>query len=86
LKTSTHKTDSITMDEWLSELKRVQGSAGDEGVTVPELCAKFNACDKTVRHRLKALISSGKVVAGKAHRLSIDGVMRSVPVYRLKAV
>ena len=73
----------IREDEWRSELEKVLFRAGDDGLTVQELCAKMRLAEGAVRKRLQAIKLSGRLVIGKAHREALDGTMRLSAVYRI---
>ena len=77
--------NSINADDWRVELERVLFRAGDEGLTVKELCKTMNLGPLAVRRRLEALKDSGRLIVGKKHVLGLDDTMRMVAVYRIKA-
>ena len=78
---------SITHAEWVKAFETALAARpqGDEGMTKNELCEQFGTCGDTMIQRLRDLAREGLLVAGRSRRPGIDGVMRSVPVYRLKA-
>ena len=75
---------NIRMDEWRSELEKVLFRAGDEGLSVKDLCKAMNLAPLAVRRRLEALKESGRLVIGKKHVLGLDDTMRMITVYRIK--
>ncbi len=79
---------TITCDEWRAAFEAAVGLAGkgDEGATIWEICAQTGLAHQTVKVKLAALGREGRVVCGRSPRAGIDGVMRRIPVYRIKPV
>lgn len=76
--------EPISVDEWRAEIERVMQRAGDEGVTTKELQRALGVSNRTCLLRLQDLADAGRLVPGRRQVSSIDGSVRSVPVYRIK--
>lgn len=74
----------ITVDEWRSALEAAMHRAGDDGLTMNEIADALGCSPASARDKLAALHRAGRLISGKRPQMSIDGVTRSVPVYRLK--
>lgn len=57
--------------------------AQQDGQTLSELCASLGIGRVKMLQLLRELKGSGKLECYRSTRLAIDGVFRSVPVYRL---
>lgn len=77
---------NITADEILDALKQaMQPAPGAPGeFSAKELREKMDWGEERARKAMGRLIADGVIAcAGKAHRPSMDGITRWVPVYRL---
>jgi len=75
---------TIRRDDWLHALDEALARQPGVGLTSNELCEETGVgLDKLMR-RLKLLQQQGKLVVERGWRPSIDGVVRHVPVYRIK--
>ena len=75
----------IRADEWKAELERVMLAASDEGLTLLELAEHLGLSDRTTRKRLYLMARAGRLAAGRRNVTGLDGIVRPVPVYRIKA-
>lgn len=75
--------ESITLEELLSEIRRTSNNFED-GKSLREIKEHIKLSDKTLLNMLRECMANGKVECGRAERQSIDGLMRKVPVYRIK--
>ena len=76
---------AITIEEWLSEVERLDQPKSADGWSVDELVAatKPRRSKKYVYDRLKAAIAVGMMeLAGYRHNIRIDGRANNTPVYR----
>lgn len=79
---------SLTFEDLLRELTAEM--KGEEGITASEALAEIRKRQGRrrsitwVRDRLKAMQEAGRLARGWGMRTGLDGVERSVPVYRLK--
>ena len=76
---------TISESEILAALRKaMEQRTGEPGeFTTLELAERMGIGPERVKGTLKKLIASGLAVTGRAHRMSMDGVSRPVPVYRL---
>jgi DNA-binding IclR family transcriptional regulator len=75
---------AITTDDLLFALQAAVGDgSGPEGSTGPELQERSGMSRDLVHRSLKALIKAGKVEVVRVRRPRLDGVMSSVPGYRM---
>jgi len=75
---------TMTIDDILAEIKA--SKVGDDGMTVVEWAQVLGGSEATVRRKVRALVVAGKMIPGKAPRVSaMDGFTRPVPVYRVAA-
>ena len=76
----------ITKDELLDALRAAmeQRPAGEEGLTVKELCDTLRKAEEPVRKRLKALIAAGKCEVVRVRRMDMAGRDMLIPGYRFK--
>jgi DNA-binding IclR family transcriptional regulator len=78
--------ESISLDEVLSELSRLNNAAdeGPAGFTVRELAERLGMTTNTAQSRMRDLVYAGKVeFVGKRADISISGVRCRIPVYRM---
>ncbi len=78
---------SITTSEWVKALEQAMSTrpAGDEGMTRRELAEALGVSHAVMGERMRTLHKAGMVIAGRAPRPKVDGVMQMTAVYRLKA-
>ena len=76
---------SITTDEWLAELERIESETGD-GSTVAELSEALGHSREWVCRKLRPAISAGKVAVTRRRVDDIAGRKQWVPAYKLKAI
>jgi hypothetical protein len=73
--------------DWVAELQLQLGMsryAGDGAYTVYEMSQATGACVSTVGRRLREMIASGTMeYAGTKKIMTISGMQKSVPAYRI---
>ena len=72
-----------TIEEWRTELIRMNALYNNEGYTTKELAVKFGLSERNTSRIICRLIQEGKCKVGKAKRKMLSGIMRIVPVYQL---
>lgn len=78
---------NLTVNEILEALRQVEDSGrGDEGLTAQEIAAALGnqTVTQSVRTLIRRQIEAGVLVTGRGRRPAMDGVLRPVPVYRVK--
>ncbi len=78
-------TNTITVDEWLKELERIEREQPQqEGFTIKELAEVFGKSLDITRMIVTRLIKSGCVIPIQVRRTSIlNNVTRPVPGFKL---
>ena len=71
----------ITIDELLSELRRLDKSS-DDGYTFKEIQDKLGVSRVRVHRMISTGLERKLITPGRAERQAIDGSFRPVPVYR----
>ena len=80
------KKVEINMDEWLAALGRGDHKTPENGwFSGAELAVRLNVSARTMSRKLRQFNQEGTVEVSQAPRENIDGVIRVVPVYRLKS-
>ena len=74
--------EPIRLDELMAELERLGVPKGDDGLTCRELREYWKCSGDKAHELLRKLLAAGMVIAGRAVRPAIDGIMRPTPVYR----
>jgi len=74
----------MTQNALLELIRQSLPESGEEGQSVKEMCEATNRGAQPNRRELERLIKDGKVECVRGTRLGIDGVMRHVPLYRIK--
>lgn len=82
-------SESITVEEWLAEVERLEseararGATGDDGFTADDLATAKSIHPATASHHIGKLIDAGKLIhAGWQWRTNRIGGRKRVPVYR----
>lgn len=77
-------TTTITMDEWLAELRKLDMKRDDAGLTAHEIAEAIGRSVEFVRRKLiRKGIAAGQIVCGQRNATDIRGKPILVPVYRL---
>lgn len=78
---------TFTYADWAALLGRgaAADSLGAEWQSIDDLCTAYHAPEETIRKKLRSYKQQGRLESRRVSRESIDGVMRTVPVYRVKA-
>lgn len=79
-----------TVDEWRAEMEKFTPAATlsslpylTKGKTSGELAKEFKVSNDTIVRRLSEMIKNGRCEKGRAHRATINGQEKNVPVYQL---
>ena len=76
--------ESITLDELLAELNRLDQREAVQGYSLRELMAKTGRSDEKTKDLIRRGKEAGLITVGRAPREALDGAMRPVPVYIFK--
>jgi hypothetical protein len=81
-------TTEIRRDEWLAEIERLmlvqQQDRG--GSTIVELMRHLDVGKAPLLRFLHAIQEEGRLVVTRVRRPSLDGILRSVPTYKVLPV
>lgn len=77
---------SISLEEWRAEIDRLESLQvlDTDYFTSMELRAKLNVGQERLKDLLYALRDAKRLEVNRMRRAGIDGVARSVPVYRIR--
>lgn len=78
-------TENELVDALLAAIRPEDTSDERGAMTVKELADATGRADLFVRRNIKALLGAGKMEVVKVRRPAIDGSLRVLPAYRLKA-
>lgn len=77
---------TVTESELIDALRKAAepGSSDTEGaLTVAEMAARTNRCEKYVRDNIRKMLAEGRAELVRIPRTAIDGRLQNLPAYRL---
>lgn len=75
--------EDITLDEILAEMGRLNQQEAKLGYTTRELMEKTGRSSEKTKDLIRLAIAEGLMRPSRGRRSSIDGILRTVPVYVL---